>query len=511
MSRTNTVTGLDIGSSSIKLVQLRGGPERSKLAKLAMGKISPGASEEEVVEVLRQTIEEAQMKIDRLVTAIPRYMAVARLISLPSKDEKELREMVRFEAERQMPFPLDQMEVDFQIIPTEGEKSRVIIAAVQKRDIESHLSLLNQLGLNPEAIQLSSFAIFNCASYNSEIEEKKVTALLHFGTKMTEINIIRNGNLGFSQCVMEGIDGYDQALQRELGISAEEAEQLKKDVGIPETASSDTEKKMASAVETWLDHILNHVKRSFRTYQAGPDGTGVEELILSGGGANLKNLDSILQDKLRLEVRLINPLRKIRAGSSRFNLPELAPQLSLAIGLALRGNVSGEMEINLLPKSVTEKEVKRKKRRLHTFSIAVIGMVILGGLGAFIATFNAKFDRLRTLRDSIENSKPLVEEVERMNQQLEILTSRADQTGSSLEILRVLSIVSPPGVYLTNFTFQRDRSVDLTGRADSESAVYMFRSALQKCGYFDKIELRPISKERDGVSFGFNCTILGEM
>ena len=512
MFRSETVTGLDIGSSSIKLVQLRGKSDRLELVNLAVGKISPGASEEEVVEVLRTIIEGGQIKISTLVTSIPRHIAVVRLVNLPSNDERELREMVRFEAERQMPFALSQMELDFQILPREGGASKVLIVAVQKRDIQSHLSLLHQLGLSVEAIQLSSFAIFNCLKFNGEIEEKKVTAVLYLGARTMEIDVFRDGNLHFSQCVMGGMSGYSKALQEELGISAGEAEQLKTEAGIPEMGGGEKEKKMARAFEVWLSHILNQVRRSFRIYQAQPDGTGVEELILSGGGANLKNLDSILQERLGLNVRLIDPLRRVRVRSSRFNLPELAPQLSLAVGLALRGKVSGGIETNLLPESVTELKVKKKRSRVRLVSIVLAGMVILGVVGAFIATFNAKFKQLSVLDNRISNSQPLEQEVARKKEQLKILTSYSDKSRSCLEILRALSIASPPDLYLTRFSFQRNRSVDLTGRADSESAVYRFRSALQKCGYFDEVDWStPIRKETDGVSFGLNCIIKGEM
>lgn len=512
MFRPETVTGLDIGSSFIKLVQFRGKSDRLELVNLAVGKISPGASEEEVVEVLRRIIEEGQIKISTLITSIPRHMAVVRLVNLPSNDERELREMVRFEAERQMPFPLSQMEMDFQIISTQGGASKVLIVAVQKRDIQSHLSLLHQLGLSVEAIQLSSFAIFNCLKFNGEIEEKKVTALLYLGARTMEIDVFRDGSFHFSQSVTGGMSGYSKALQKELGISAEAAEQLKTEAGIPEMGGGEKEKKMARAFEIWLKHILSQVRRSFRIYRAQPDGTEVEELILSGGGANLKNLDSILQERLGLNVRLIDPLRKVRVKSLRFNLPELAPQLPLAVGLALGGKVSGGMEISLLPESVTELEVKKKRSRVRLVSIVLAGMVILGIVGLFIGTFNAKFRGLRDLRDRIKSSKPMVEKVDRMKEQLGILTSYADRSRSCLEILRALSIASPPDLYLTRFSFQRNRSVDLTGRADSESAVYWFHSALQKCGYFDKVDTSsPITKETGGVSFGLNCIIKGEM
>ncbi len=512
MFRSKTVTGLDIGSSLIKLVQLRGESGSLELVNLALGKISPGASEEEVVEVLRRIIEEGQIKISTLITSIPRYMAVARLVNLPSNDERELGEMVRFEAARQMPFALSQMELDFQIMPTQGGGSKVLIVAVQKRDIQNHLSLLDQLGLSVDAIQLSSLAIFNCLKHNGDIEGEKVTALVYLGARTMEIDVFRDGNLHFSQCVMGGMSGYSKALQEELGVSAVEAEQLSEEVGVPETGGSEKEKKMAGAFEVWLSHILSQVRRSLRTYRAQPDGAEVDELMLAGGGANLKNLDSILQERLGSNVRLIDPLRKVRFKSSRFNLPELAPQLSLAVGLALRGKVSGGVEINLLPESVTELEVKKKRRRVHSVCIVLAGLVILGAVAGFIATFNAKFKELRVLDGRIRVSEPLEEEFERKKERLEILTSYADKSRSCLEILRALSIVSPPGLYLTRLSFQRNRSVDLTGRADSESDVYRFHSGLQKCGYFDKVDSStPIKKETGGVSFGLKCIIKGEM
>ncbi len=513
MFATKTATGLDIGSSFIKLVQLRLRSDRLELVNLALEKISPsserGASEKEVVEVLRRIIEEKRIKIHTLIIAIPRRLSVVRLISLPSKDERELREMVRFEAERQMPFPLSQMELDFQIIPGPGEDSKVLMGAVQKADIQRHLSLFNQLGLRVETIQLSSFALFNCLTYNREIEEDKVTALLHLGAETTEIGIVRSGSLQFTQCIMEGTVNYIQVLHDQLSISVSKAEELMRQVGVPRGGSI-REMKIVRLAESWLDHMVRQIEHSFRAYRAEPDGAEVEELILSGGGANLRNLDSILQERLGMKVRLIDPLRRIEVDSSRFSLSELAPQLPLAIGLALRGRVAGGMEVNLLPQSVTEEKVRQRRRKVRLSSVIGMSIGVLAVVATFIGMFNAKFNRLRVLEEKIATSKPLVEKVEGMNEQLKILTNYSDRSRSSLEILRVLSIVSPPNLYLTSLTFQRNRSVDLAGRADSVDAVYWFRNALQKSGYFDEIELRGPSKEREEVSFGIRCIITAE-
>jgi type IV pilus assembly protein PilM len=438
-----------------------------------------------------------------LVSVIPRHLVTIRDIVLPSINEDEIQEMLTFEAEKHIPFSLDEMELNSQILEREEEKERakVVLVALQKKVINEHLSLLKSAALEPSLVDVSSFAIFNSFKYVEEDVEKKVTALINLGAKSTEIDIVKEGNLSFTRSAILGSDDLTALIQKELRSNFEEAEEMKREYGLiigPGIGERKRE-KVAEAGKPWGQDLVREIMYSFDAYGTESRGTEVERIILSGGGAKLKNLDKFLEKELGMEVKIANPLSKFSS--------EFSPELTLVSGLALRKNIENKIEIDLFPSNLRkEKEVRQKKRTLVLTGILIAVLISFGLLASYNNLAQSQ-RRLAKLNKELENLKPLLSEIQGMKRRLSIIKSYTEQRTSSLEILRELSLIVPSEVYLTNLIFEKNRLIDLTGKTTSHPLVTRLVTLLEDSDYFEKVELKFERDSRKGVDFRITCPI----
>jgi type IV pilus assembly protein PilM len=499
------VTGLDIGTRSIKILQLKNSSQGLEMVNSKVVEIPHSISEEERTSTVSRLLKDtfSTFKVAQLVSVIPRHLVTIRNIILPSINENEIQEMLTFEAEKHIPFSLDQMELNFQVLEREEEKekSKVVLAALQKKVIDEHLSLLKSAGLKPDIVDVSSFAIFNSFKYSKENTGKKVTALIDLGAKSTEINIVKEGNLSFTRSTLLGSDDLTSLIQEELRSNFEEAEEMKREYGliIGSGIGERKREKVAEAGKPWGRKLIRELRYSFDAYGTESRGTEVERLILSGGGAKLKNLDKFLEKELGIEVKIANPLSKFSS--------ESGPELTLATGLALRKNIENKMEIDLFPSSLRkEKEVKQKRMTLVLTSILIVVLISFGLLTSY-NNLVQKEGRLANLNKELKNLKPLLSEIQGTRKRLSIIKSYTDQRTSSLEILRELSLIVPEEVHLSNLIFEKNKLVDLTGKAASQPLVTRLATLLEDSDYFEKVELKFQRDSREGVDFGITCSI----
>ncbi len=473
MFKGRVVTGLDIGATSIKIAQLERKPQGLKAVNLICVEVDSSTS---IVEKLRGILKD--IRVDTLISAIPRHLATVRYLTLPSKDEGEIREMIGFEAERYLPFPLDEVELDFQVIGTNPEgDSEILLVAVRKDAIEHHLDPIHQVGLEPEILDLSSLALFNSFLFSEDFKGKGVTALIDIGRETSEINIMRDGMLRFTRSAALGGKDLNKATQEEL-------------------------------IRRWSNHLVAEIRRSIAAYKTEPYGAEIDKLLLSGGGANLKNLDRLLEEQLGVEVQILNPLQRIEVEDPSLKEPSIASRLAIAVGLALRGNVESRMEVNLLPSEVRrEKEERRKRRRLVHCGFG-IALVIVLGLGLLLGEFRSDRANLRSLDESLESLSKL--ELEEIKGKIRVIKDYSWDGGSSLELLRMLSMVSPPNLNLTKLDFKKNESLELTGETDSRLTAAYLTSILRKSEYLDKVELLHADKKGNLVEFGIYCKLKGE-
>lgn len=338
------IIGLDIGSSYIKVVQLKDTRSGYELELFDMLPISPELIVEgsiidsiRLTEALKELIRKAKIKTKDAVISVSGHSAVIiKRISLPDMTEEELSESIKFEAEQYVPFDIEDVNIDFQILGPREEPGQmdVILVAVKKEIINDYVNVVNEAGLNTVVVDVDAFALENMYSINYEIEADTNVALINIGASTINMNILKGGVSAFTRDSSVGSNLHTEALQREFNISFEEAERLKKGESLEKVSPEEAEPVIMSASE----EIINEVKRSLDFFRAGSPSAEIKEIILSGGCALIKGFPELLSGKIGINVRKAEPFRNIKIPKKfdLLSLDEVAPMLAVAVGLAIR-------------------------------------------------------------------------------------------------------------------------------------------------------------------------------
>lgn len=336
--------GLDIGSSYLKTVKLK---ETKAGYELELFDIHPLAPELIVdgsiidslrlADSLKEMVKKAGLKTKDVVISMSGHSSVIiKRISLPEMTEEELSESIKFEAEQYVPFDIEDVNLDFQIIGPKEEPGQmdVILVAVKKDIINEYISVVKEAGLNPVIVDIDSFALENMYGVNYEIEPDKNIALLNIGASTINMSILKGGISVFTRDSSMGSNLHTEALQREYNLTYEDAERLKRGEAVENVSAEDA----ASVIESASEEILGEIVRSFDYYRSTTLQEDISEIILSGGCAMVRNFASMLADRSGIETKVAEPFRNIKIPKKfdRSYIEEVAPMMVVAIGLALR-------------------------------------------------------------------------------------------------------------------------------------------------------------------------------
>lgn len=338
------IVGLDIGSSYIKAVQLNETRSGYELALFDFLPISPELIVEgsiidaiRVTESLRELIRKAKIKAQDAVIAISGHSSVIiKRISLPEMSEEELAESIKFEAEQYVPFDIEDVNLDFQILGPKEEPGQmdVILVAVKKEVINDYVSVVKEAGLNTVIVDVDAFALENMYGINYEIESGRNIALVNIGASTINMNILKGGVSVFTRDSSVGSNIHTDALQKEFSISYEEAERLKRGEPVEKVRPEDAYSLIVNA----SSDIFSEVARSVDYFRSSTLQTEVKEMILSGGCALIRNFPDELSEKIGIPVRVAEPFRNITI-PKKFDtayIDEVAPIAGIAVGLATR-------------------------------------------------------------------------------------------------------------------------------------------------------------------------------
>ncbi|MFN3481176.1 MAG: type IV pilus assembly protein PilM [Thermodesulfovibrionales bacterium] len=338
------IIGLDIGSSYIKAVQLKDTRSGYELELFDMIPISPELIVEgsiidsiRLTEALKELIRKAKIKTKDAVISISGHSAVIiKRISLPDMTEEELSESIKFEAEQYVPFDIEDVNIDFQILGPREEPGQmdVILVAVKKEVINDYVNVVNEAGFNTIIVDVDAFALENMYGINYEIEADTNVALINIGASTINMNIVRGGVSAFTRDSSVGSNLHSEALQREFNISYEDAERLKKGESLEKITPEDAQPVIMNASE----EIINEIKRSIDFFRGGSPSADIKEIILSGGCALIKGFPEMLSERTGIEVRKADPFRNIKIPKKfdMLGLDEIAPMMAVAVGLAIR-------------------------------------------------------------------------------------------------------------------------------------------------------------------------------
>ncbi len=341
------IVGLDIGSSAVKVVQLRGSEaEGYSLAKFGVIPLAPemivdGAVMDagRVIEAIQTLFKEQDIRTKQVVISVSGHSVIVKKITLPEMTEEELTESIKWEAEQYIPFDINDVNMDFQILNTvpgaEGRpQMNVILVAVKKDKLNDYFSLAVEAGLDPAIVDVDAFALENMYGANYDVVEGEATALVNIGASVTNINILLSGTFAFTRDISIGGNRYTEAVQKDLGISHEEAERAK--MGGMEGVD---EEALSGILEGVSKEIASEILRSFGYFRTTANHDRIDRVLLSGGSAKMPNFIPFLQERLEIPVEMADPFRKITFDPAQFDpdyLRESGPMAAVAMGLGTR-------------------------------------------------------------------------------------------------------------------------------------------------------------------------------
>ena len=337
--RPRVSAGLDIGSGFIKLVVIDHTKSEPEIVQVATSPLVPDAIVEGevmdpvlVAETVRAVVQSAGLKKTDIVAAVGGHDVIVKPIPMDRMSETDAREVIRWEAEQHVPFDMENVQLDFQILDPDGEgpQMRVLLVAAKRELIENRLSLLSDAGITPSIIDVDAFALHNAFEQNYPDSMDGLVALVNIGHETTNVNLLEHGVPMLVRDIPFGSRRLREALQRERGFTADQAENTLQGKGAED---------IRALVDERVDELAVGVERAAAFIVAQSGGEGIGRVFLSGGGAAIPGMMNALGNRLGVRTEIANPLQRVAVRPEVMQtvpIDEFGPMLMLPVGLAMR-------------------------------------------------------------------------------------------------------------------------------------------------------------------------------
>ena len=346
LGKSKAVVGLDIGSSAVKAVELKQAGKGWKVAAFAIQPVPPdsivdgaiidGAA---VADAIRRIFEDKRFKTKEVAASLSGNAVIVKKINLPVMTEAELAESIYWEAEQYIPFDIQDVNIDYQILDAgaggEGGTMEVLLVAAKKEKIADYTGVISQAGRTPIIVDVDAFALQNAFEMNYGLEKEQVVVLLNFGASAININIITGDQSVFTRDISMGGNSYTEAVQKELNLPFESAEQLKRGQPVEGVNAED----VIPVLHTMTENVLLEIQKTFDFYKASATSDRIDRIVLSGGAARVDGFVPALQERFGTAVELFNPFQKIAWETAKLGVEDadgVSPAAAVAVGLALR-------------------------------------------------------------------------------------------------------------------------------------------------------------------------------
>jgi type IV pilus assembly protein PilM len=340
------LVGVDIGSSAVKAVELKIGGKRNdeyQLVNIGVEPLPPEAIVDgaimdsgAVIDSIQRLFQENRIKTADVTTGVSGNAVIVKKISLPQMSAEELAESIHWEAEQYIPFDIQDVALDYEVIEGGGGGNMdVLLVAVKKDKISEYTSALTQAGRAPQIVDVDVFALQNCYEMNYGVDPGRVVALLNIGAAIMNVNVVKGGVSVFNRDISAGGNQYTDAIQKEMNLSFEQAEALKKGEQV-EGTSAEALQPILHAVS---ENIAMEVQKTFDFFRATSQEDRIDAIYVSGGTSKIPGLRELLAERFGAPVEMLNPFLNVRYSEKEFNpevLEDLAPSAAIAVGLAVR-------------------------------------------------------------------------------------------------------------------------------------------------------------------------------
>jgi type IV pilus assembly protein PilM len=344
--KAKAVVGLDIGSSAVKAVELKPSGKGFKVTAFAIEPVPPDSIVDgaiidgtAVADAIRRLFENKAFKTKEVAASLSGNAVIVKKISLPVMTEAELAESIYWEAEQYIPFDIQDVNLDYQILDAgRGPDSKgtmdVLLVAAKKEKIADYLGVITQAGRTAVVVDVDAFALQNAYEANYGLEPQSVVVLLNAGASAININILAGEQSVFTRDISSGGNAYTEAVQKELNLPFESAELLKKG----EAVDGVTFEEVKPVLHAMTENVLLEIQKTFDFFKATASSDRIDRIVLSGGASRVDGFAQALEERFGAPVETFDPFRKIAFEATRLGItdPASVATAAVAVGLALR-------------------------------------------------------------------------------------------------------------------------------------------------------------------------------
>ncbi len=349
LGKSKSVVGLDIGSSAVKAVELRPAGKTFKVAAFATEPVPPDSIVDgaivdaaAVADAVRRVFDRKAFKAKDVAVSLSGSAVIVKKINLPAMTEAELGESIFWEAEQYIPFDIQDVNLDYQIVnPRAAGASEakdtidVLLVAAKKDKIADYTGVIQQAGRTPVVVDVDAFALQNAYEANYGLEPQQVIVLLNAGASAININIVTGDQSVFTRDISIGGNAYTDALQKELNLSFEHAEQAKKGQPVDGVTAAD----VAPVLHAMTENVLLEIQKTFDFFKATAASDRIDRIVVSGGASRVDGFTNGLRERFAAPVEAFDPFRKVAFEPQKFGVADadnVLPTAAVAVGLALR-------------------------------------------------------------------------------------------------------------------------------------------------------------------------------
>ena len=344
--RAKSLVGLDIGSSAVKAVELKQagkafkvaafGSEAIPLDSIVDGAIIDGGA---VADAIRRVFTSGAIKTKDVAASLSGNAVIVKKITLPQMSEAELAESIYWEAEQYIPFDIQDVNLDYQILDKGGDGGKatmdVLLVAAKKEKIADYTGVIAQAGRSAVVVDVDAFALQNAYEVNYGIEPNTIVALLNAGASATNINILNGDQSVFTRDISIGGNAYTEALQKKLNLPFDLADQLKRGMPVDGVTYEDAKPVLRAVSE----NVMLEIQKTFDFFKTTASSDRIDRIMLSGGASRAEGFTEMLSDRFDAPVEGLDPFKRVGFDSKKFQIDsaaEIAPTAAVAVGLALR-------------------------------------------------------------------------------------------------------------------------------------------------------------------------------
>ena len=343
--RANALVGLDIGSSAVKVVELKSAGKGYKVTgfgtealppdSIVDGAIIDGAA---VADAIRRLFDAHHIKTKEVAASLSGNAVIVKKISLPIMSDAELAESIYWEAEQYIPFDIQDVNLDYQILDRGDAASGkgtmdVLLVAAKKEKIADYTGVIAQAGRTAVVVDVDAFALQNAYEVNYGIDPNAVVVLLNAGASATNINILQGDQSVFTRDISIGGNAYTEALQRELNLPFESADALKRGLAVDGVTYDDARPVLRAVTE----NVMLEIQKTFDFFKATATSDRIDRIVVSGGASRAEAFTEMLSERFEAPVEAFDPFKRIAFDAKKFgSAADVAPTVAVAVGLALR-------------------------------------------------------------------------------------------------------------------------------------------------------------------------------